>query len=240
MKNIFKLFIVIVILSSCASNKNKAPDNYTIAMKNLKAGNYFTAAEMFEKIEDENPFTEQSSNGLIMSAYSYYKAKQYEDSIRVIDYFAQSNPINDNLEYMYYLKSLDYYDRIQSMNKARDITENANLAFEDLLYKYPNTKYKYDVEQRLKKVETFLSGNELNIANYYLKRQNYIGAINHFINIINDYPNSNFVPEALYRLIQINKLLGLKSEAEQYQKILFEKFKDSKWVQSENKNLENI
>lgn len=240
MKNIFKLFIVIVILSSCASNKNKAPDSYTIAMKNLKAGNYFTAAEMFEKIEDENPFTEQSSNGLIMSAYSYYKAKQYEDSIRVIDYFAQSNPINDNLEYMYYLKSLDYYDRIQSMNKARDITENANLAFKDLLYKYPSTKYKYDVEQRLKKVETFLSGNELNIANYYLKRQNYIGAINHFINIINDYPNSNFVPEALYRLIQINKLLGLKSEAEQYQKILFEKFKDSKWVQSENKNLENI
>lgn len=240
MKNIFKLFIVIVILSSCASNKNKAPDSYTIAMKNLKAGNYFTAAEMFEKIEDENPFTEQSSNGLIMSAYSYYKAKQYEDSIRVIDYFAQSNPINDNLEYMYYLKSLDYYDRIQSMNKARDITENANLAFEDLLYKYPNTKYKYDVEQRLKKVETFLSGNELNIANYYLKRQNYIGATNHFINILNDYPNSNFVPEALYRLIQINKLLGLKSEAEQYQKILFDKFKDSMWTQSENKNLKSI
>jgi outer membrane protein assembly factor BamD len=60
--------------------------DYNEAMKHLKNAEYLLAAEQFEKIEDENPFTKEAVNGLVMSAYSYYKANEFDESIRVIDY----------------------------------------------------------------------------------------------------------------------------------------------------------
>ena len=238
MKKIFFL-LAVILLSSCATKK-PVDDDYIKAMKNLKAGNYATAAEIFEKIEDDKPFTKEATDGLIMSAYSYYKAEQYEDSIRVIDYFVQSNPINQNLDYMNYLKALDYYSRMQSMNKARDIIEDANSSFKDLLYKYPNSIYVEDSQKKLSRVQSFLSGNDLNIADYYLKRKNYLGAMNHYINVLNNYPNSEYVPESLYRLMQINFIFGLNNDANHYKQILLQKYKNSEWANIDSKLTKNI
>lgn len=233
MKNFFSLFLILILLSSCKTTQKLSA--YDDAMKSLKTGDYTVAAEKFEKIEDDQPFTKDAVNGLIMASYSYYKAHDYEDSIRVINYFMQTNPINENLSYMYYLKGLNYYDRIKSSSKARDLLENAHSTFKELLYKYPNSKYIEDSQLRLEKVETYLSGNELNIANFYLKRKNYIGAANHYINILNQYPKSQYVPEALYRLIEINNILNIKFEAIQYYKLLNDNFKDSIWIKYSTK-----
>lgn len=228
MKTFLNLFLILFLLSSCKTAPKLSA--YDEAMKELKIGNYSVAGEKFEKIEDNQPFTKDATNGLIMSAYSYYKAKNYEDSIRVIDYFMQSNPVNENMSYMYYLRGLDYYDRIKSSSKARDLLENADATFQALIYRYPNSKYIEDSRKRLEVVQTYLSGNELNIANFYLKRKNYIGAMNHYINILNQYPKSKYVPEALYRLIEIDDILNLKFEAVQYYKILNDNFKDTVWM----------
>ncbi|HSQ98072.1 MAG TPA: outer membrane protein assembly factor BamD [Rickettsiales bacterium] len=233
MKNFLNLFLILILLSSCKTTQKLSP--YDEAMKELKIGNYSVAAEKFEKIEDDQPFTKEATNGLIMSAYSYYKAKHYEDSIRVIDYFMQSNPVNENMPYMYYLKGLDYFDRIKSSSKARDLSENGRETFGTLIYRYPNSEYAEDSKIKFKTIETFLSGNELNIANFYLKRKNYIGASNHYLNILNQYPESKYVPEALYRLIEINDILNLKFEAVQYYKLLNDNFKDSDWTKYSTK-----
>ncbi len=230
MKRVLVLFLLLAIVASCVNKKDLVPDSYEKGMNHLKIGNYNSAAAIFEKLEDTQPFTADATNGLIMASYSYYKARQYEDSIRIINYFIQSNPINENLPYMYYLKGLNYYDRVSSMSKARDITKSADSTFKELIYKYPNTEYANDALERLKKTETYLSGNEMSIANYYLRRKNYIGAINHYTNVLNEYPKSNFVPEALYRLVEINSFLDLKFEAVKYYQILAQNYKDSVWT----------
>ncbi len=238
MKKFITLFLLIS-LAACATKRTEVPDSYEEAMRYLKVGNYTKAAEMFERLEDNQPFTTEATNGLIMASYSYYKGKDYEDSIRVINYFIQSNPINENIPYMYYLKSLNYFDRITSMARARDIIENADASLKELIYKFPNTEYAADASTKLKKTETYLSGNEMSIGNYYLKRKNYIGAINHYTKVIDNYPKSDFVPEALYRLIEINTILGLKFEAVQYYKVLSENFKNSRWTKYSTNIIKN-
>ncbi len=233
----FLLLLSILILSSCATNieQNVQLDDYSRAMNFLKVGNYMMAGEIFEQIEDKQPFTTEATNGLIMSSYAYYKAQKYEDSIRVIDYFIQSNPINENIPYLYYLKGLNYYDRITSMAKGRNIIENANSTFNELIIKYPNTPYAEDAKKKLSKVQTYLSGNEMNIGTYYLKRKNYLGAINHYKKVLQNYPNSNFVPEVLYRLVEINLILNLKFEADNYNDLLNQKYTNSVWAKNSTK-----
>lgn len=226
--------LVLIMLISCANNNQEmqSSDDYSIAMKFLKIGNYARSAELFEQIEDTKPFTKEATNGLIMSSYSYYKAKEYEDSIRVIEYFIQSNPINENIPYLYYLKGLNYYDRMTSMSRGRDIIENANLSFNELIYKYPNSDYAKDAQKKLIKIQTYLSGNELKVGDYYLKRKNYIGAINHYTKVLKDYPNSTFIPEVLYKLVKINLVLNLKSEASKYNELLNTNFSGTQWSKS--------
>ncbi|MDD2840345.1 MAG: outer membrane protein assembly factor BamD [Rickettsiales bacterium] len=233
MKKILSLLFVILLLSSCKTTQKLSA--YNEAMKSLKIGDYSVAGEKFEKIDDDEPFTKDATNGLIMASYCYYKAHNYEDSIRVIDYFMQASPVNENLSYMYYLKGLNYYDRIESSSKARDLLESADTTFKELLYRYPSSKYTEDSKTKLKQVETYLSGNELNVANFYLKRKNYIGAVNHYTNILNQYPQSQYVPEALYRLIEINNILNIKFEAVQYYKLLNDNFRDSIWTKYSTK-----
>lgn len=230
MKHFLSSIIILLLISSCANKKADIYlDEYSKAMDTLKIGNHLRAAELFEQIEDKKPFTKEATDGLIMSSYSYYKAKEYEDSIRVIEYFIQSNPINDNIPYLYYLKGLNYYDRITSMSKGRDIIESANLVFKELIYKYPNTEYAKDAQKKLVKIQTYLSGNEVNIGNYYLKRKNYIGATNHYIKVLKEYPDSDFIPDILYKMVEINLILNLTSEAIKYNQLLNDNFKNTKW-----------
>jgi len=165
-----------------------------------------------------------------MAAYSYYKAGKYDDSIRITDYFISSNPVSKNLPYMYYLKGLSYYSRMDSMGRARSTIESAKESFEDLLAKYPNSKYKNDIVQRLKKIETYLAGNEMNLAIYYLNKGNYIGAVHHLIVILDSYPESNFVPEALYRLVEINSLLKFDHDSSKFYEMLTKKYKTNEWT----------
>ncbi len=139
---------------------------------------------------------------------------------------------------MLYLRSLNYYDRISSVARGRDVIESANFSFRDLIYKYPNTEYAKDAQSKLERIETFLSGNEMDIANYYFKRKNYIGAINHYTKVLKDYPKSDFVPEALYRLVEINSLLNLNFEAKKYNEILTTNFKDTTWSENSTKIIE--
>jgi outer membrane protein assembly factor BamD len=232
-KSIFGLFFILFLLSSCKTQQKLSV--YDEAMTSLKNGSYSVAGEKFEQIEDTQPFTKDATNGLIMASYSYYKAHNYEDSIRVIDYFIQSNPVNESLSYMYYLRGLDYYERISSSSKARNVLESTDNAFKELIYKYPNSKYVDDSVAKLREVETYLSGNEFNIANFYLKRNNYIGAINHYTNILKQYPQSKYVPETLYRLIEIDNILNVKFEAAQYYEILRNNFKDNPWTEYSTK-----
>lgn len=233
--------IVILLLSlvSCSHKKPKktADQLYNEALYYLKKGVYDIAGGEFEKIEDEYPFSQEAKDGLVMSAYSYYKAKKYNDSLRVIDYYIQSNPIDPNLDYIHYIKALNYYDRVSSTKKARGITESADISLLDLLRRYPNTKYAQDAIDKKIMTETYLSGNEMEIGMFYLKNKNTIGATHHFNYIIQNYPYSKFVPEAYYRLIEVYLTIGAKEEAKNTLKILKNRYNTSKWFKNGQKLL---
>jgi outer membrane protein assembly factor BamD len=238
-KNFLFIFLILILISCSSKKEIKKNDGYIKGMKYLKAGNYSMAGEVFEKIDDDFPFTEEATNGLIMSAYSYYKANMAEDSVRIIDYFIQSNPVSRNLDYLYYLKGLNYYSRITLMSRMRDVMESANNIFNNLIYAFPNSEYKDDSLKKIKEIEEYLAGNDIIVGNFYLDKKNYIGAIHHFKNVINNYPNSSFMSEALYRLIEVNSLLDLKLEAIQYYKILSENYKNNSWENNAKKIIKN-
>ena len=67
--------------------------------------------------------------------------------------------------------------------------------------------------------------------------------MNRFKNIINDYENTEYVEEALHRLVEVNYLLGLENEAKKYAVLLGYNYQSSEWYKESykifNKEYEN-
>ena len=83
------------------------------------------------------------------------------------------------------------------------------MTFKDLVTRYPNSRYAKDATQRMVYLANSLSEHELHVARYYMKRQAYVAAINRAKYVIEYYPQSPGVEEALVILISAYDLMSL-------------------------------
>ena len=105
------MFVALGLLSGCSSTKETienptAEQVYNQAYELLERTSYKKAAETFEKVEMEHPYSKWATQAKIMSAYAYYKDKDYDSAIINIDRFIKFHPGNKDIAYAYYLKAL--------------------------------------------------------------------------------------------------------------------------------------
>ena len=69
----------------------------------------------------------------------------------------------------------------------------------------------------------------MEIGRYYLKRAEYLAAINRFKRVIDNYQTTTHVPEALERLVECDLALGLDREAKDNAAVLGHNYPGSRW-----------
>jgi outer membrane protein assembly factor BamD len=67
------------------------------------------------------------------------------------------------------------------------------------------------------------------IGRYYLRRGQYVAAINRFRNVVERYQTTTHVPEALHRMTECYLALGLDQEAQKNAAVLGYNFPSSPW-----------
>jgi outer membrane protein assembly factor BamD len=103
-------------------------------------------------------------------------------------------------------------------------------AFEDfteLLNRFPASAYAADARQRMVAIRNRLAELELHVANYYLRREAYLAANNRARYIVENFPTSPAVEEALIILADTFRFLDLKKGASDSIALLRENFPDS-------------
>ena len=71
----------------------------------------------------------------------------------------------------------------------------------------------------------------MEVAIFYLKQKQYLAALGRYNKVIEEYPKSKFIPEALYRLVEIYIILGMKDEAEKAASVIVYNYPQSKWYE---------
>jgi len=234
----FKKIIALGLLFSligCKTKNNEdeivvpAIDSYKKGLELFTDGKYKDAAEEFGKVYFQHPGGELTPYAELMEAYSLYNAREYADAVDVIDNFTIIHPAHEDLAYAYYLKGLAYYMQISDVHHDQDMTQNAKDVFEELISRFPGTKYALDASIKIDLVNDHLAGKEMSIGRYYQNKLNPIGAINRFQSIIEQYQTTSHAPEALYRLVESFVILGIRDEAEKYAKVLEHNYPGSNW-----------
>ena len=243
MKKIYGL-LTVLLLAGCAADK--APSDlpvenlYNNAFDDLQKTKYKKAAEEFEQVEIEHPYSQWAVKAKLMGAYAYYKNEDYDDAVLALDRFIKYHPGNKDVAYAYYLKGMCYYDQISSADRDQADTEKAEEAFNRLIMLFPDSEYAADARKKVNLTEDYKAGQEMIIGRYYLNNGNYLSALNRFNVVLENYQTTVQIEEALYRQVEIYGILGLNKYAAGYYKILHNNYPDGVWTAKAAKVMEKI
>ena len=244
MKKFFLFFVIFTILVSCTKKdefkesviKEKSLDlqvleAYQEGVKNLESGDVLYAAKKFNEAEILFPQSEWAPKSALMAAYSYYTQDYYGDTIAELERFLRVYPLSKNLDYVYYLLGVSYYEQIVDEKKDLQSIVNAKKYFEIVIKNYPQTTYALDSEFKIDLINDTLAAKEMYVGRYYFDKKKWIPAINRFKTIVNDYDTTIYAEEALHRLVEVHYTIGLKDEAKKYAKLLGYNYQSSKWYE---------
>ena len=237
-------FLSILILTSCSKNvvedsvlKEKSLDlqvleAYQEGKEYLENGDPLFAAKKFNEAEILFPQSEWAPKSALMAAYSYYSYDYLKDAIAELDRFLKIYPKYKNLDYVYYLLGISFYEQIVDEKKDLQSIIKAKQYFEIVVKDYPKTSYALDSEFKIDLINDLLASKEMYIGRYYFEKKKWIAAINRFKTVVDDYETTIYAEEALHRLVEVHYMIGLKDEAKKYAKLLGYNYQSSEWYEN--------
>ncbi len=204
---------------------------YTIAKETLDRRQYRTAALMFDEVERQHPYSVWARRAQLMSAFSYYAARQYSEAILAAQRFLTLHPGNKDAPYAYYIIAMSYYEQIADVSRDQKVTAQARDALTELVRRFPDSPYARDARLKLDLVNDHLAGKEMAIGRFYANSRQWIAAIRRFQNVIDNYQTTSHVPEALHRLTEAYLALGIPEEARRAAAVLGANFPGSRWYE---------
>ena len=241
---ILLLFFFTLILTSCSKDEVKRSvlkeknlklqvlDAYQEGKDYLEAGDPLFAAKKFNEAELLFPQSEWAPKSALMAAYSYYSYDYLKDGIAELDRFLKVYPKYKNLDYVYYLLGVSYYELIVDEKKDSQSILEAKNYFEIVINNYPNTSYALDTKFKIDLINDLLASKEMYIGRYYFQKKKWIAAINRFKTVVNDFETTVYAEEALHRLVEVHYRIGLKDEAKKYAKLLGYNYQSSDWYKN--------
>ena len=241
------LLILISFLNACSKDKIKKSqiiekdldlqvlEAYQEGLTSLEKGDVLFAAKKFNEAEILFPQSIWAPKSALMAAYSYYSQDYYGDAIAELDRFIKIYPYDKNLDYAYYLLATSYYEQIVNEEKDLQSMTEAKKNFTKVINKFPKTEYSLDANFKLDLINQILASKEMYIGRYYFEKKKWIASINRFLNVINDYNETIYTEEALYRLVEMYYILGLESESKKYAQLLGYNYNSSEWYKKSYK-----
>ncbi len=202
---------------------------YAQADAALKEGNERRAAQLFDDVERLYPTSKWAKRSIIMSAYASYEYGDYDKAALTAQRFLEFFPSDKDAAYAQYIIAISHYDQIADVSRDQARTQQALQALRELINRYPESEYAREARLKLDLTLDHLAGKEMDIGRFYLKRAEYVAAINRFRTVVTDYQTTSHTPEALHRLVEAYLALGVEREAKTAAAVLGHNFPGSPW-----------
>lgn len=195
----------------------------------MTAGKFDAAAQKFEALDREHPYSPEARRAIVMAAYAYYRGGKAPEAIASAERYVALHPGTKEAPLAHHIIASSYFDDMKGPNRDQQATRKALDQLKTLKTRYPDSEYARDADNRIRVAEDNLAAAEMEVGRYYLQRKNYVASINRFKTVVSDYQTTNHVEEALMRLTECYMALGITKEAQNSAAILGHNFPDSKW-----------
>lgn len=223
------------VLVGCSSNNQVVQDDppfqlYQDAEAQLNKGAWITAIEKLEALDSRYPFGAYSDQVQLDLIYAYYKNDDLALAEATIDRFMRMHPAHAESDWVAYMRGLVYmaqdrsliHDILRMERDDRD-PQPARKAFADfrrLLERYPNSEYAADAKARMTALKNRLAQYELAAADYYIRREAWVAAVNRCQALQRDFPDTEAAKASLPLMLKAYEKLGLQEPAERTRNLI--------------------
>ncbi|HET7569238.1 MAG TPA: outer membrane protein assembly factor BamD [Gammaproteobacteria bacterium] len=225
-----------VALAGCAGHPNKprkpkpAAVMYKEAKSTLDAQNWKRAITQMQNVEATYPFGDYATQAELDLIYAQYMSGDGDSAVDEADRFIREHPRSKYVPYAMYMKGVATFPAgLNPLWKPFPVSpagfdskhaQQSFQAFHDLVSQYPNSAYAPDARQRMIYLRNRLAAYDMHVADYYVRRGAWLAAVRRAEDVMQKYPQTPSVPDALEVMIKGYKKLGLDKFASDAQKML--------------------
>ena len=248
-KNLLILIFYCILFVGCSNNdiavekteEIKTPEEiYLIAKQFFDNKAYDLSKEEFLQLKKLYPLTNEAIQAEIMIGFISYLKMDYETAIAQFELVTKKYPSHKNLDYVYYMIAISYYEQITHHSLDGKFNELALLNFNQVINRFANSDYAKDSRQKIILIKSNKAAKNMDIGRFYLKEKKYTAALNRFKIVIEEYSMTKFVPEALHRMVEAYYYMGMYEESNNTASILGYNYPDSKWYRYSYKLIKKI
>ena len=241
---------LLLCVSGCRKDKEfqdevSAEELYQRGNEAINASNWGRAIGAYKALQTRYPFGRYTEQSMVDLSYAYFKAGEPDNALSMLDRFIRTYPTHPNVDYAYYLKGLVNYEQnigfLERMMPARvrdrdqSMARDSFLDFSELIRRFPDSRYVPDARQRMIFLRNNLAAYEIGVAQYYIRREAYIAAVNRARYALETYPNTPQIPEALIVLVKAYTELNLPELADSSMEVLALNYPDNYYVLGKKK-----
>ena len=205
---------------------------YADGWKAIEAGAWVLCAAQFNEVDRQHPYSVWARRAMLISAFCSYQANAYPMASATADQYIALHPGSNEVSYAFYLKAVSLYEQIVDVGRDQSATRDALVALQDVVQRFPDTEYARDASLKIDLTLDHLAGKEMAVGRYYLMQRDYIGAINRFRVVVEQYQTTPQIAESLSRLTEAYYSLGLDNEAQTAAAVLGANYPGSAWYQN--------
>lgn len=176
-------------------------EQYELGQRYLKRGYYIKAVEQFNRIRNNYRDDPLAIEAELAIADVHFKKGEWDIARTSYDAFRRRYPRHERIDYVVYQIGLTFYKKAPRF-AGRDQTWttqaiNSWTRFED---KYTTSEYGVEVLELREECLERLAKKELRITEFYVRREAWVAVRRRAKGLVQEYPKSQYKPEALYWL----------------------------------------
>ncbi|XZG71238.1 outer membrane protein assembly factor BamD [Chitinibacteraceae bacterium HSL-7] len=199
--------------------------------------NYTESNKLLEKLEARYPYGKYAQQAILETAYNNYKDEEPLLALAALDRFTKQYPAHPSIDYALYLRGLVFFKDSEGMMSAlveQDMSErdpkaakDSYLAFQELIARFPDSRYAEDARARMTYLIGALASHELHVAKYYFRRGAYLAAVNRSKSVLEQFGNTKMVEPALGMMVLSYDKLGMADLRDDAKRVLLQNYPDT-------------
>jgi len=206
-----------------------AAELYAAGELEMTKKRYEDARLPFRKVVERHPQSSYAPRARFLIGEAYYREGEFDKAIKEFEAFLAFFPRHEISDLVQFRLAMSYYDQIKPVEQDQSITAKAGDQFRKLVREYPDSRYASDALAKIDICRGRLAQKELWIASYYIDQGNAPAARQRLEYVLKEYARTLVVPEALYRLADVDTQEGRVQDARVRFERLANEFPYTEW-----------
>lgn len=203
---IFYLFVVSVLVYSCATEKpqgkTEAEVLYKEAQNMVNDERYLMATEKLNHLKNQYPYSFYATPAELLKADILYLQENYTDAAVAYILFKDFHPKHEKISYVIYKIAESYYNQLpDTFDRDLESAVEAIKYYQEIITKYPGSEYVKESKKKISLAQGMLKSKEKYIADFYFKTEKYSAARWRYLEILKDFQDKELLSHSMQRII---------------------------------------